>query len=97
MEDIFKKYSLLDDLNVPRETFLDFERFISLIIEKNEIINIISKKSSKNNIIRDRHIIDSAQAIDFVDLNSNTTYDIGAGGGMPGIVIAIIAKNLKKN
>jgi len=96
MEDIFKKYSLLDDLNVPRETFLDFERFISLIIEKNEIINIISKKSSKNNIIRDRHIIDSAQAIDFVDLNSNTTYDIGAGGGMPGIVIAIIAKNLKK-
>ena len=96
MEDIFKKYSSLNNLNVPRETFLDFERLISLIIEKNKIINIISKKTAKNNIIRDRHIIDSAQIIDFVDLNCDTTYDIGTGGGMPGIVIAIIAKNLKK-
>ena len=46
--------------------------------------------------IRQRHIIDSAQAIEFVDLNQNTTCDLGSGGGMPGIVIAIMAKNLKK-
>jgi len=96
MDDILKKYSVLDDLNVPRETYLDFEKFISMIIEKNQIINIISKKSSENDTIRERHIIDSAQAIDFIDLNSNTTSDIGSGGGLPGIVIAIIYKNLKK-
>ena len=45
--------------------------------------------------IRERHIIDSAQIIDFVDLNSNTTTDIGSGGGMPGIIIAIMLKNMK--
>jgi len=95
-EDFLKNYSLLDGLNVSRETCLDFEKFISMIRLKNEELNIISEKSSINGEIRKRHIIDSAQAIDFVDLNSDTTYDLGTGGGLPGIVIAIIAKNLKK-
>ena len=95
-EDFLKNYSILDGLNVSRETCLDFERFISMIRLKNQELNIISQKSSINGEIRKRHIIDSAQAIDFVDLNSNTTYDLGAGGGLPGIVIAIMAKNLKK-
>ncbi len=96
-EEIIKKYSLLDSLNISRETYLDFEKFIAMVLEKNKEINVISKESSKNEVIRDRHILDSAQIIDFVDLNCNTTSDIGTGGGMPGIVIAIIMKNLKKN
>ena len=95
-EDFIKNYSLLDGFNVSRETCLDFERLISMISSKNQKINIIGKKTSKNNEIRTRHIIDSAQAIDFVDLNHSTIYDLGTGGGMPGIVIAIMAKNLKK-
>ena len=65
-------------------------------MDKNKDINIISKKTAKKDIIRNRHIIDSAQAIEFVDFNEDTTCDIGSGGGMPGIVIAIILKNLKK-
>ncbi|MBA1339999.1 MAG: 16S rRNA (guanine527-N7)-methyltransferase [Pelagibacterales bacterium] len=97
MEDkIFKKYSLLNGLNVSRETYIDFEKFISMIIQKNEEINIISKKTSSIDVIRERHIVDSAQIFDFIDLNYNTTYDIGTGGGMPGIVIAIMMKNIKK-
>ena len=95
-EDFIKNYSILNGLNVSRETCLDFEKFISMIRLKNEELNIISEKSSINKEIRKRHIIDSAQAIDFVDLNEDTTYDLGAGGGMPGIVIAIMTKNLKK-
>jgi len=97
MEEILNKYLLLNHLNVSRETCLDFEKFISMIIDKNQEINIISRKTAINGIIRDRHIVDSAQAIDFIDLNSNTTSDLGAGGGLPGIVIAIMIKNLKKN
>ena len=96
MEEIIKKYSLLDRLNVSRETCLDFEKFISMVIDKNKEINLISEKTAINEIIRERHVIDSAQAIDFVDLNSGTTSDLGTGGGMPGIVMAIMFKNLKK-
>ena len=97
MEEFFKKYPLLKDQNVPRETFLDFESFVTMLQKGNEEINIISKETDKNDVIRERHIVDSAQAIDFVDLNSNIITDIGSGGGMPGIIISIMIKNLKKS
>ena len=96
-QEILNSYSRLNSLNVSRETYMDFEFLISMIIEKNNKINIISQETAKKKVIRDRHIIDSAQIIDFIDLNSNTTTDIGTGGGMPGIIIAIILKNMKKN
>ena len=96
-QEILKSLSKLNDLNVSRETFLDFENYISMIIEKNEKINIISQNTSSKKSIIERHIIDSAQIIDFVDFNYNTTIDLGSGGGMPGIVVAIILKNMKKN
>ena len=97
MEDIQKKYSLLNDLNISRETCIDFESLITMIQDKNQEINIVSKETAKNSVIRERHIIDSAQIYDLIDLNHNTTIDLGTGGGMPGIVVAIIMKNLKKN
>ena len=97
MEEIFKKYPLLKDQNVPRETFADFESFIVMLQKKNEDINIISKETAKNTVIRERHIVDSAQTIDFIDLNSSIITDIGTGGGMPGIIISIMIKRLKKN
>ena len=96
-QEILNSYSILNSLNVSRETFFDFEIFISMIKEKNKEINIISQETSKKEVIRERHIIDSAQIIDFVDLNSNSTTDLGTGGGMPGIIIAIILRNMKKN
>ena len=96
-QEIINSYNRLNGLNVSRETYMDFEFLISMIIEKNKKINIISQETAKKKVIRDRHIIDSAQIIDFIDLNSNTTTDIGTGGGMPGIIIAIILKNMKKN
>ena len=94
MDENFKKYSILDKFNVSRETCIDFERFISLILEKNQEINIISKKTES--IIRERHIIDSAQAIDLIDLNATMCSDLGSGGGLPGIVLAIMMKNLNQ-
>ena len=96
-QEILNSYSRLNDLNVSRETFLDFENYISMILEKNKKINIISQHTASKNAIINRHIIDSAQIIDFVDLNHNTTIDLGSGAGMPGIIVAIILKNMKKN
>ena len=92
---ISKNYSQIRKFDVSRETCNEFESLISMIQKKNEEINIISKKNSEKEAIRQRHIIDSVQILDFVDLNSNTTSDLGSGGGMPGLIIAILMKKLK--
>ena len=94
---ILNSYSKISHLNVSRETCNEFEVLISMIQKKNKEINIISKKMYEKKEIRDRHILDSAQIIDFVDKNSNTTCDLGSGGGMPGLIVAIAMKNQKNN
>ncbi len=87
----FLNYSCLEPLNVSRETFPELEKFRQTIIEKNKIINLISRDSVDNS--KERHIIDSAQIIDLIDLKSSICTDIGSGSGLPGIVLAIIMKH----
>ena len=94
---ISKNYSKITKFEVSRETCNELESFISMIQKKNEEINIISRKNSDQGAIRQRHIVDSAQIIDFVDLNTNTPSDLGSGGGIPGLIIAILMKKLKNS
>ena len=94
MDNILKKYSLISHLNVSRETCLDFETFITMILERNKSINIISEENANIETIRERHVIDTAQIIDLIELNYKMSHDLGAGGGFPGIVIAIMLKNM---
>ena len=94
---ISKNYSKITKFEVSRETCNELESLISMIQKKNKEINIISRKNSDQWAIRQRHIVDSAQIIDFVDLNTNTTSDLGSGGGIPGLIIAILMKKLKNS
>ena len=48
-QEIINSYAKLSGLNVSRETFSDFENYISMILEKNEKINIMSSKFSEKN------------------------------------------------
>ena len=89
------EYSKLEPLNVSRETFPELEEFRSLVLEKNKEINLISASSEP--ISRERHIIDSAQIIDFIDKNDKLCTDMGSGSGLPGIVLAIIMKHKKSD
>ena len=94
---ISKNYSKITKFEVSRETCNELESLISMIQKKNREINIISRKNTDQGVIRQRHIIDSAQIIDFVDLNNNTTCDLGTGGGMPGLIVAIVMKKIKND
>ena len=93
MEQNYNNYLILDKFNVPRETFSELDEFKDLIIEKNKEINLISYKSVGD--IRKRHIIDCAQVIDLIDINSKICTDIGSGAGLPGVVASIMLKGKK--
>ena len=90
IESILKKYSQLETLNVSRETFPALEEFRSLLLSENKKINLISKSTEKESI--KRHIIDSAQITDIIDINTKSCIDLGSGSGLPGVVLAIIFK-----
>ena len=93
MDKYFDNFPILDKFNVSRETYSILNEFRELIIEKNKEINLISTKSINNS--RNRHIIDCAQVIDLIDINSKTCTDIGSGAGLPGIVLSILLRDKK--
>ena len=92
-------YQILDKFNVSRETYSILDEFRELVLHKNKEINLVSVKTVHNFI--ERHIIDCAQAIDFIDKNNKICTDLGSGAGLPGIVLAIVLRdkniNMKMN
>ena len=90
----FIKNTAINISNVSRETLKELNDYGMSIISKNKDINLISSSSEKS--INIRHIIDSAQTIDFIDnIKINTCTDLGSGAGLPGIVLAIMMKPKK--
>ena len=88
------KIDKIIDLNVSRETLKELEDFSKSIILKNRTINLISKTTEKS--IKQRHIEDSAQTIDFIDKKDiKICTDLGSGAGLPGIVLGILMKPKK--
>ena len=77
--------------DVSRETLNELESYTNSIITKNRSINLISRSTEKS--IKTRHIIDSAQTVDFVNENDiKVCTDLGSGAGLPGIVLGILMK-----
>ena len=80
-------------LQVSRETIESLNIYETLLLENNKKLNLISK--STENIIKTRHILDSAQVIDFIDKNSKICADLGTGAGFPGIVLSLMFREKK--
>ena len=90
----FIKNSKLNIQNVSRETLEELNNYSLSIVSKNKEINLISSSTEKS--INTRHIIDSAQIIDFINKNDvKVCTDLGSGAGLPGIVLAILMKPKK--
>ena len=90
----FIKNSKLSIQNVSRETLDELNKYSLSILRKNKDINLISLSTEKS--INTRHIIDSAQTIDFINKNDvKVCTDLGSGAGLPGIVLAILMKPKK--
>ena len=77
--------------DVSRETLDRLEAFAALVKKWNPVINLVAKGSLSD--IWHRHVEDSAQIILMAELG-DYWIDIGSGGGFPGIVVAIILKEM---
>lgn len=74
-------------LNVSRETIEKLDHYAAEVLRWNSAINLVSKTSVAG--IWQRHILDSAQLFSLTE-SSGKWADLGAGGGFPGIVLAIM-------
>jgi 16S rRNA (guanine527-N7)-methyltransferase len=80
-------------LNVSRETVTTLHAFESLVQRWNPAINLVSKSTLPE--LWSRHILDSVQIFSYCTDKAMSWVDLGSGGGFPGIVLAILAKELK--
>ena len=78
-------------LNVSRETQEKLEIYVQLLQKWQQRINLIS--SSTLPFIWQRHILDSAQLLPFLPERSAKVMDIGAGAGLPGLVLAMMSEH----
>ncbi len=76
--------------NVSRETADALRAFVDLVLHWTPRINLISASSVAE--VWNRHIVDSAQLFPLAPQNLNLWADLGSGGGFPGVVMAILAK-----
>lgn len=83
--DIFEE---LSRYNVSRETYKKLQDFVVLLSEWNTKMNLVSKNSLSDVWVR--HVLDSAQLVDYIPNNVKHIVDIGSGSGFPGIVLAIL-------
>lgn len=79
--------------NVSRETEERLDILCALVEKWNKKINLVAPSTLKD--IRQRHIEDSAQLFNLSSETARTWVDLGSGGGFPGLVIAILANDLK--
>lgn len=76
-------------LNVSRETKAQLDELAELLAKWNGTINLVAK--STIGLIWPRHILDSIQIFNH-GAAANLWVDLGSGGGFPGLVVAVLAK-----
>ena len=69
------------------------EKFISEMFEFNKHTNIVGKSTLEN--VWERHIADSLQLSQFISEKKSKVFDLGTGGGLPGVPLSVLGyKNI---
>lgn len=84
---MIKEIAAASGRDVSRETMDRLESFVELLLDESDRQNLISPSSKP--LVWSRHILDSAQLCSLAP-PQGTWLDIGAGAGLPGVVVAIL-------
>lgn len=77
---------------VSRETCARLERYLVLLSDWNTRINLVGKDTIPD--AWSRHLADSVQLLFLASPSARTWIDLGAGAGLPGLPVAIVAAEL---
>ena len=88
-----KHINLLPGLNVSRETFLRLKEYEKLLFKWNAKINLVYRSTLDN--FWNSHVLDSAQFLSSVSEKAGKWVDLGSGGGLPGLVVAILSDEIE--
>lgn len=80
-------------VNVSRETLSRLEGLERLLRKWNAAINLVSANTLEQ--VWTRHFLDSAQIFELAPETAKTWVDLGSGGGFPGLVVGILAKEAR--
>ena len=80
-------------LDVSRETLARLDAFLALVEKWQPTINLIANGTLPT--AWERHVLDSAQLFAHCPQSAKSWADFGSGGGFPGIVIAVIASEMR--
>ena len=90
----YSKLILTNDLNFDKKKLKLTDLFVQEVLNFNKNYNLISKNSEKD--IWNRHVLDSAQLIKYIDhKNFNSLADLGTGAGFPGIILSIFYSDIR--
>jgi 16S rRNA (guanine527-N7)-methyltransferase len=81
-EDRERALALVD---VSRETLARLDRFVALLLEWQQAVNLVAP--STLNTLWTRHIADSLQLLDLIP-GARNLVDLGSGAGFPGLILA---------
>src|SRR5687768_13407641 len=89
-----KRIPLMLELGFDKSKLEVLRKFIDFLWESNEILNLISRKMTFEELI-DNHLIDCLLPLKKFPTGIKTVADFGTGGGLPGIVYAIQFPEIK--
>ena len=82
---------LQNELHFSSKTIPYIKIFVDELLKANKKYNFISKSTENN--IWNRHILDSAQLVKFIDFSKCSLSDLGSGAGFPGLILALFNTN----
>ena len=62
-------------------------KYLEMLEEENKKQNLVSRKSLAEEICK--HVQDSLEANQFIDISGQNLVDIGSGAGFPGLILSI--------
>ncbi len=85
------KADVISRFDLTKTQIKKIERFVLEMFEFNKHTNIVGKSTLEN--VWERHIADSLQLSLFISKKKSKIFDLGTGGGLPGIPLSVLGYN----